>query len=49
MLLALALALGIAAAEDRPVHGRIAVGLRVLCSCGVAVVGGSWVMRWIHG
>lgn len=49
MLLALALALGIAAAEDRPLGGRLAVGLRVLCSCGVAVVAGSWVMRWLHG
>ena len=49
MMLALLLAVAIAAAEERPARERVAVGFRVLCCCGVAVMAGSWVMRLIHG
>ncbi len=38
-----------AAAEDRPPRARLAVGLRLFVCCLLTVVGGSWVMHWIHG
>jgi hypothetical protein len=49
--LAMALLLGaaFAALDERPPRERLHAAARVLAGCLLAVIGGGWLMRLIHG
>jgi hypothetical protein len=49
LISALLVSTAMAAAEDRTVRVRLAVGVRMFVCCLLSVAGGSWVMRLIHG
>jgi hypothetical protein len=49
LLTALMLAAALAMLEDRSPRERLRVGARVFCTCAIAVVGGGWIMHFIHG
>jgi hypothetical protein len=49
ILTAVLLSAAMAMVEDRTPRERIAVGLRFFAWCAVAVAGGGWFMRLIHG
>ena len=49
LLAAAAVAAGTAMVEDRTPRERLQVAARMLLTCAAAVVGGGWLMRFIHG
>jgi hypothetical protein len=49
LLAALLLAAAWAMLDERPARERVYVGVRVLFCAIATVVGGSWLMRLIHG
>ena len=49
MLAAVVLSVAMAMVEDRSPRERLYVAARVLLCCAVTTVGGSWLMRLIHG
>ena len=49
LIAALALAVAMAAAENRSARERLRAGVRVFAGCVAAIVAGGWLMRLIHG
>jgi len=49
LLMSVLLAAGLAAVENRSARERAAVAVRVFLGCVVALIGGGWLMRLIHG
>jgi hypothetical protein len=49
LLTAVFLAAVLSMEENRTPRQRIYVALRVLLSCAIVTVGGSWAMHLIHG
>jgi hypothetical protein len=49
LLAASLLSLGTAMVENRSAHERLTAAVRTLLGCAVAIVGGGWLMRLIHG
>ena len=39
----------LAMAEDRTPVQRVWAAVRVFAGCAIAIVGGGWIMRLIHG
>jgi hypothetical protein len=49
LLAAILLSLGLAMVEDRTPTERVYAALRAFFCCVLTTVGGSWLMRLIHG
>jgi hypothetical protein len=49
LLTVILLALAMAAADDRSPRERLHAAARTFFGWAVAIVGGGWLMHWIHG
>jgi hypothetical protein len=49
LLAAILLSLALAMVEDRSARERLYVAVRTFACCALSIVGGSWLMRLIHG
>ncbi len=49
LLIAILLSLAMAALDERSLRERVLVAARTLLCCAAVTIGGSWLMRLIHG